>query len=295
MSKRFTETTIWKEQWYRELTCKYKEFWRYLYENCDNAGIWSKDISLASFYIGEQLDEQEFLRLINKDKKRIKVLNCNTKWLIIDYVPFQIGNLNGDKLTNLQKNSLFLIKKYLENGKVNQEDYPIITRKLRVAYGYKYKGIGKGISKDKSNKEYFKEIWTKYPNKDGKKSAERHFKTSVKTQEDWDNINKALQNYLNSENMKKGFVKNGSTWFNNWQDWIDFKGVDKPKQQNIPEVDKIIQERLGKIASLSVVIQVMRDIPQHYWGRVSSFLCKRYSDGSTVFGKAEAEIIRETK
>lgn len=69
-------------------------------------------------------------------------------------------------------------------------------------------------------KKAFSEIWAKYPNKDGKKAADKHFKSSVKTSEDFEEITKALSNYLASEKVKKGFIKNGSTWFNNWQDWI---------------------------------------------------------------------------
>lgn len=69
----------------------------------------------------------------------------------------------------------------------------------------------------------FSEIWEKYPNNDGKKAAERSFKASVETEKDWLDINNALDNYLKSEKVLKGFIKNGSTWFNNWRDWIDMK------------------------------------------------------------------------
>jgi len=40
--------------------------------------------------------------------------------------------------------------------------------------------------------------------------------------QDWLDIQRALGNYLRSETVKKGFIKNGSTWFNNWQDWINY-------------------------------------------------------------------------
>jgi len=76
--------------------------------------------------------------------------------------------------------------------------------------------------KEKEKKEnWFEKIWVLYPNKVGKKEALRHFKTSIKTEEDYKNINIALINYLKSERVVKGFVQNGSTWFNNWQDWIN--------------------------------------------------------------------------
>jgi len=67
----------------------------------------------------------------------------------------------------------------------------------------------------------FERVWLRYPNKDGKKQAFRHFSASVKTVNDLSKIIQALGNYLISANVKKGFVKNGSTWFNNWRDWIE--------------------------------------------------------------------------
>ena len=66
----------------------------------------------------------------------------------------------------------------------------------------------------------FDQIWRQYPNKDGRKAAERHFKASVKNNKDWVDIQNALANYLNSKVVRDGFIKNGSTWFNNWRDWI---------------------------------------------------------------------------
>ncbi len=77
----------------------------------------------------------------------------------------------------------------------------------------------------------FSTIWDKYPNKDGKKSAERHFLATVKTKKDFADITKALDNYkkhLDCNDWKK--PKNGSTWFNNWKDWTDWvepKGKDE--------------------------------------------------------------------
>lgn len=82
------------------------------------------------------------------------------------------------------------------------------------------------ISKEKqpTYETYFDMLWQKYPAKDGKKSAYRFFKSSVKTEQDWQDINTALNNYLQSERVRNGYVKNGSTWFNNWRDWIDYRG-----------------------------------------------------------------------
>jgi hypothetical protein len=87
------------------------------------------------------------------------------------------------------------------------------------------------ISKDKLSKVKvvfpFEEIISKYPNKDGQKLALKYFNSSVKTEQDWQDINKALENYLQSDKVKAGYIKNASTFFNNWRDWIDFKGTSK--------------------------------------------------------------------
>lgn len=76
-------------------------------------------------------------------------------------------------------------------------------------------------------------IWGKYPNKDGMKAAKRHFQASVKTMQDWMDIQNALTNYLKSPKVLEGFIKNGSTWFNNWRDWVNYKGVSIPKPVSV--------------------------------------------------------------
>ena len=64
-----------------------------------------------------------------------------------------------------------------------------------------------------------------YPNKDGKKAALRHFTATVKTDKDVERIHTALKKYLEhvERENKQNFIKNGSTWFNNWQDWEFYK------------------------------------------------------------------------
>jgi hypothetical protein len=69
----------------------------------------------------------------------------------------------------------------------------------------------------------FESVWKQYPNKEGKKEAIKHFNSSVKSQDDFNNINKALKNYLQAEKVKKGYIKMGSTWFNNWKDWLEIE------------------------------------------------------------------------
>ena len=82
----------------------------------------------------------------------------------------------------------------------------------------------------------FDEIYLKYPNTVGRKEALRHFKASVKTEKDFQDIQIALKNYLVSERVSKGFIMNASTWFNNWQDWVNIEV--KPKTTLIFKPEK---------------------------------------------------------
>ena len=87
------------------------------------------------------------------------------------------------------------------------------------------------LSKDKGQGATFsfEELYLKYPKRVGKKDAARHFEASVKTEQDWQDIQIALKNYLESERVAKGYIQNASTWFNNWRDWVNFKETLCPK------------------------------------------------------------------
>lgn len=68
----------------------------------------------------------------------------------------------------------------------------------------------------------FTELWERYPRRVGRKAALRHFTASVLSTEDWVAIQQALNRYLESGEVKRGFVQHGSTWFNNWRDWVNY-------------------------------------------------------------------------
>lgn len=80
----------------------------------------------------------------------------------------------------------------------------------------------------------FEVVWGKYPVKDGRKAAERHFHSSVKTLADVPRIELALTNYLRHLKITGYTPKNGSTWFNNWTDyenWVEPVGMIKSNGQ----------------------------------------------------------------
>ncbi len=90
----------------------------------------------------------------------------------------------------------------------------------------------------------FESIWNTYPLKLGKKEAIKHFNASIVSEKDFEDIKKSLVNYQkylktpNSRTQKLPPAQHGSTWFNNWRDWIDYKGLELnkplPKQPSDP-------------------------------------------------------------
>jgi hypothetical protein len=93
MAKRFTDSAKWDDPWFAELPSKYKLFWVYILDECDHAGIWKVNFRKAQFMIGESFEQSEVLRYINDRVLKID----ESYWLILKFVNFQYGSLNGSK------------------------------------------------------------------------------------------------------------------------------------------------------------------------------------------------------
>lgn len=101
MSKRFTDSAIWQKEFYTQYTMKQKLLLRYLFDNCNNAGIIEPNYPLFSFFIGEKITEEDVMSL-NTDKERIKKLH-NGKLFLTKFIKFQQGNfLNYNNKAHLQ-------------------------------------------------------------------------------------------------------------------------------------------------------------------------------------------------
>ena len=87
MSKRLSDTEIWKKAWFFDLPDKYKLFWFYILSDCDAAGVWTANEKITRAFLGEinLLEVQEVF------KKQIRVLEGGAYWLIIDFIKFQYG------------------------------------------------------------------------------------------------------------------------------------------------------------------------------------------------------------
>jgi hypothetical protein len=93
MAKRFTDSAKWDDPWFAELPSKYKLFWVYILDECDHAGIWKVNFRKAQFMIGEPFEQSEVLRYISDRVHKID----ESYWLILKFVNFQYGSLNGSK------------------------------------------------------------------------------------------------------------------------------------------------------------------------------------------------------
>lgn len=70
----------------------------------------------------------------------------------------------------------------------------------------------------------FESIWKLYKNKEGKSKALIYFNKTVKTQQDYDDIKQALENYNEkTKETQRAFIKHGSTWFKSWRDHIELQ------------------------------------------------------------------------
>ncbi|RAI15308.1 MAG: hypothetical protein DKM22_04145 [Candidatus Melainabacteria bacterium] len=92
MSKRFVDTELWQKEWFQDLSLKEKILIKYIFENCDCAGVWNGNFKMASFIIGEKVSIKD-LEEINKKKHQFDILN-NNNIFVSDFIKFQYGELS---------------------------------------------------------------------------------------------------------------------------------------------------------------------------------------------------------
>jgi hypothetical protein len=119
--KRFTETQKWADPWFMDLPAKWKLFWVYLLDNCDNAGVWTPNMRLAAVQIGENFEAAEALRVFTD---RIEALP-NGKWHITKFVEFQFGELSDS--CKPHKSIKNLMEKHGLAGSSKGYPYPLDT------------------------------------------------------------------------------------------------------------------------------------------------------------------------
>lgn len=96
MTKRFCGTEIWNKNWFQNLPIKQKLLTKFIFDNCDCAGVYEISWKLLKVYFDEEITKEDFEKI-----KQVKFLDENTIF-IEDFVLFQcsIKNLNGLKPSN---------------------------------------------------------------------------------------------------------------------------------------------------------------------------------------------------
>ncbi len=218
MFKRFTDCQKWLDPWYRTLPLEYKLLWNFICDHCDNAGVWKIDFEVAAFFIGAPVEPVKSLEYYGH---RIHVLSP-AHWLISQFVDFQFGLLSSE--SPLHRSVLKLIEKY-------RVSLPYPKPRPRLQVKEKVKDV-KTLTSGRDAREgddlpadAFETIWLRYPRRIGKKAAERHFKASVREIKDWLGVQNALECFLRQMRNEARPIEKipyGSTWFNNWYDWINY-------------------------------------------------------------------------
>ena len=100
MSKRFTDTNIWDQSWFLELSPEGKNIWQFLEKSCDCAGIWKIDIPEMKRKIGcKNINLTHFLEEVNRDynkltgepvkRNRVMLIANDTKLWLTGFICFQ--------------------------------------------------------------------------------------------------------------------------------------------------------------------------------------------------------------
>jgi hypothetical protein len=147
------------------------------------------------------------------------------KWRFICLVMLELQTknpipLDDDYLArkgfNIKKRSISLTIQMLHNFLC------VVTEDSEIVAIDKEKEEDKEEDKDKHLLQTFEfdPLWERYPKRIGKKEALRHFKATVKNEQDYININRALDNYCKKvARTEEQYIQQGRRWFNNWADW----------------------------------------------------------------------------
>ena len=109
MTKRFCDTEIWQKEWFLDLPIKQKLLTKFIFDNCDCAGIYEISWRLLKFYFNEEITREDFTKI-----KQVRFINENTIF-IEDFILFQcsINSLNDlNPNNNAHKGIIKRLEKY---------------------------------------------------------------------------------------------------------------------------------------------------------------------------------------
>jgi len=245
VSKRFIDTGIWDQKWFRSLDLKHKLLWLYATTRCDSVGLFEFDDVIVSAYLKDNI--------VREDLDRLGGRVCHIggdKFLIPQFIIFQYGNLNpinkahlgimkkltslveGIDLSSLSDESRVLINTWgtLCRGSSEGQQTPQVKEEVQVEV--KEKVQEKEEEKKKSSKprpincteKEFELAWAAYPRHRKRTYSLECFKAKIKPNQ-LQNFIEACKSYeseVNIKSMKPAHTWHMSTFINqsHWKDYI---------------------------------------------------------------------------
>ena len=238
MSKRFTDTELWEEDWFIELHNDHKLFWFYLKDACNHAGIWRVNKKQFEFITGIKINLEKFLEIINSGKDRVQKINVE-KWFIVEFVKFQNGSILNEnnnahkgilnELNNYKLDtSSFEVKEGSNTGQRGGSLTPIV--RVRVKERKEIGGVGE---KEKQNDAFsFEKFWDLYDKKVDRKNTEKKYANV--SEADRQKIFSHIPKYKLSTPDPK-YRKNPDTYLNNesWNDQISIQAKSNTSEPGV--------------------------------------------------------------
>lgn len=109
MAKRFCDTEIWQKDWFLNLSDKNKLLTKFLFDNCDCAGIYEISWRMLKVFFNSEISKKDF-----EEIKQIRFINENTIF-IEDFILFQCGISSLNDLNpnnNAHKGIIKRLEKY---------------------------------------------------------------------------------------------------------------------------------------------------------------------------------------
>lgn len=148
MAKRFCDSDLWQKEWFQLLSLKEKVIVKFLFENCDNAGIWEINLRLASFIIGESITLKD-IKTINEKKHLFDFLE-NEKYIFIkNFVFFQCSITSYNQLNPNNNAHKSIIKRLKEFNMFLAPSQPLASPSLGAQEKEKEKEEEKEEEKEK--------------------------------------------------------------------------------------------------------------------------------------------------
>lgn len=114
MASRFTDTEIWNEDWFCEMPGEYQLYTKYVFDKCDNAGIWKPNKFDFEMKTKFKVSPDLLFKKMNAGgggQQRVLLLS-NGRWFLTGYLLFQWFNKKKTfdlVLTNRLHKSLYSI------------------------------------------------------------------------------------------------------------------------------------------------------------------------------------------